>query len=103
MPTMQGTILSTDGINFSLAFNIDDLPMYGSGRFLSSAIPSFLSKNATLTYVNKDDLTGTKSVTGVVGKATLNMLSENVKITGNLEVPFPTEIPMTGQITWSSG
>lgn len=104
MPTALGTVLSTDGINFSLAFDINEVPVYGSGRFLSSAMPPFQSKKATLTYGDVQSLTGTRTVTGVVGKATLSMLSEeNVKIEGNLMVALPTEIPITGQITWASG
>lgn len=105
MPSVTGSVWSTDGANFSLTFDIGDLPIYGSGRFISSLVPPFLSKKATMVYTNLDDLTATRDVAGVIGKSSLNMATPKgeATITGNLNEPLPTEVPFTGQITWAIG
>lgn len=66
MPTAKGTLKSLNGSKFVAIYIIDEIQYIYSGN-ITPNVGAFTVNKATLTYDDKDQLTGTRSYTGQVG------------------------------------
>ncbi|EMD36173.1 hypothetical protein CERSUDRAFT_95523 [Gelatoporia subvermispora B] len=80
-----------DGRTYTFTFN------------LSNSVPKFTASSATLTYCDTDDLTGTRSFRGLIGRKQTNFkLDDNVTISGDLDLPISVNASVNGTGVWQS-
>ena len=85
MPTARGSISSLNGSKFVATFIIDEIQYIYSG-IVNPNPGKFNVSKATLTYDDKDELTGTRSYVGQVGISKVTFNIKNGPVAGG---PLP--------------
>jgi hypothetical protein len=69
---------------------------------LNAAIPNFGTTSATLNYDDRDQLTGTRSLEGHIGRVDFETdLSNAPRIQGDLDMPIDQYISVSGNGMWT--
>ncbi|KAF5701465.1 hypothetical protein FGLOB1_10191 [Fusarium globosum] len=87
MPTAPGALIHNSANRFTAIFVIDGMQR-SYVAIMHPSVPPFSSNNVILTYNNVEELTGTLSHSGHIGKNDLALELENgVEIKGKLNQP----------------
>ncbi|RAK85210.1 hypothetical protein BO79DRAFT_273648 [Aspergillus costaricaensis CBS 115574] len=101
MPTSYGTLQWVAPNRANAKFYVDGVDT-SCVMTLNAAVPNFGTSSASLNYDNKDQLSGTRSLYGHIGRQDFETDFENApKIQGDLDMPIDQYISVDGNAIWT--
>jgi len=100
MPTADGWIKSASDTKFTASFDIDDVSCVLSST-IDIGVPVFECNDAVLEYTGLEEVIGTCSFEGTIGKTRINLkLANGATITGTLDEPIGKVYEVSGSGAW---
>ncbi|GAQ36144.1 hypothetical protein AtubIFM54640_005066 [Aspergillus tubingensis] len=101
MPTSYGTLQWVAPNRANAKFDIDGVDTT-CAMTINGAVPNFGSSEATLNFQDTDQLSGTRSFDGHIGRGDFETDFDNApKIQGDLSMPIDQYITVMGNAIWT--